>query len=157
MTKNLLLARKLHLIIEISINIQFLYFSNNDKIILTSLIGGEAMGENDIDIIDYYKIGFRIGEKRRECGLTQEALADIINKTAKHVSAIENGRSKPNLPTLLKISSALNVTVDYFTLGIFRDKDVKNITELLQLCRNEDLPIIKDIVQSFVDHNLNRK
>lgn len=157
MTKNLLLARKLHLIIEISINIQFLYFSNNDKIILTSLIGGEAMGENDIDIIDYYKIGFRIGEKRRECGLTQEALADIINKTAKHVSAIENGRSKPNLPTLLKISSALNVTVDYFTLGIFRDKDVKNITELLQLCGNEDLPIIKDIVQSFVDHNLNRK
>ncbi len=105
------------------------------------------------DTIDYYKIGFRIGEKRRECGLTQEALAVKVNKSPKHISAIENGRSKPNLPTLLKISSALNVTGDYFTLGIFRDRDVKNILELLKLCRDEDLPIIQDIVQSFVNHN----
>ena len=76
-----------------------------------------------------------------------------MKKSPKHISAIENGRSKPNLPTLLKISSALNVTGDYFTLGIFRDKDVENILELLKLCRDEDLPIIQDIVQSFVDHN----
>lgn len=120
---------------------------------ITSLMGGEVMKNDKKDTIDYYKIGFRIGEKRRECGLTQEALAVKVNKTAKHISAIENGRSKPNLPTLLKISSALNVTGDYFTLGIFRDKDVKNILELLKLCRDEDLPIIQDIVQSFVDHN----
>ncbi len=117
------------------------------------MIGGEVMKNDKDDTIDYYKIGFRIGEKRRECGLTQEALAVKVNKTAKHISAIENGRSKPNLPTLLKISSALNVTTDYFTLGIFRDKDIKNILELLKLCRDEDLPIIQDIIQSFVDHN----
>ena len=103
--------------------------------------------------VDYYKIGYRIGEKRRECGFTQEELAAKINKSAKHISAIENGRSKPNLTTLLKISAALNVTSDYFTLGIFRDNDTKNIDELLKLCRNEDLPIIKDIIQSFVNHN----
>lgn len=117
------------------------------------LIGGDVMIDEKDEEIDYYKIGFRIGEKRRECGLTQEALAAKVNKTAKHISAIENGRSKPNLSTLLKISSALNVTSDYFTLGIFRDKDAKNIIELLKLCRDEDLPIIQDIVQSFVNHN----
>ncbi len=111
------------------------------------------MKDNKDTEIDYYKIGFRIGEKRRECGLTQEALAVKVNKTAKHISAIENGRSKPNLPTLLKISSALNVTSDYFILGIFRDNNIQNIIELLKLCKEEDLPIIQDIVQSFVNRN----
>ena len=117
------------------------------------MIGGEVMTDDKDYVIDYYKIGFRIGEKRRECGLTQEALATKINKTAKHISAIENGRSKPNLPTLLKISSILNVTSDYFILGIFRDNNIENIIELLRLCKDDDLPIIQDIVQSFVNRN----
>lgn len=111
------------------------------------------MKDNKEAEIDYYKIGFRIGERRRECGLTQEALAAKVDKTAKHISAIENGRSKPNFPTLLKISMALDVTIDYFTLGVFRDRECDNIIELLKLCREEDLPLILDIVQAFVKHN----
>lgn len=106
--------------------------------------------DNQTQELDYRKIGFRIGEKRRELGMTQEELANKIGKTYKHISAIENGRSRPNIDTFVKICTALGVTADYFLLGIFRDRQDENLKELIGLCPEKYIPVVTDILESLI-------
>ena len=59
------------------------------------------------------EIGSRIKKRRRQCGLTQDQLADNLSETATNISKIENGR-RPNLSVdlLLSIAEALGVSMD---------------------------------------------
>ena len=59
-------------------------------------------------------IGKKIKVLRAKKGVSQQELADAINKTRALVSHIEV-TSKVNYYTLREISEALEVTVDYFT------------------------------------------
>ena len=54
-------------------------------------------------------IGIRMQAARKECGLTQEQLAEAIGKTVETVSNIERGVKLPALATLHTISQALNL------------------------------------------------
>ena len=57
--------------------------------------------------IDYKAIGQRIKIARIKKGITQEAVADIIDITPAHMS-----KTKVSLPTLIEIANALSVSVD---------------------------------------------
>lgn len=59
-------------------------------------------------------IGKKIKVLRAEKGISQQELADLINKTRTLISHIEV-TSKVNFFTLTEIANALNVTVSYFT------------------------------------------
>ena len=59
-------------------------------------------------------IGKKIKVLRAEKGVSQQQLADLINKTRTLISHIEV-TSKVNFYTLNEISSALGVPVSYFT------------------------------------------
>ncbi len=63
--------------------------------------------------INFEKIGKRIRQMRIEKGMTQEYLSQKANVNVSHISNIENNRVKVSLSTLVAISNALNVTVDY--------------------------------------------
>lgn len=65
------------------------------------------------DGIDYAAIGKRIRSARKKAKLTQEQLAEAIDVTPQHVSAIETGKTKLSLPTLIRISKAVNVSLDF--------------------------------------------
>ncbi len=54
-------------------------------------------------------LGKRIKELRKEAGLTQEQLAELIDIETTSLSGIESGRHFPSLPTVEKISNRLNV------------------------------------------------
>ncbi len=54
-------------------------------------------------------LGRRIKELRKNAGLTQEQLAEMINIETTSLSGIESGRHFPSLPTIEKISKNLNV------------------------------------------------
>ncbi len=56
-------------------------------------------------------LGKRIKELRKNAGLTQEKLAELINIETTSLSGIESGRHFPSLPTIEKISNSLNVTM----------------------------------------------
>lgn len=53
-------------------------------------------------------LGKRIKELRKNAGLTQEQLAEMINIETTSLSGIESGRHFPSLPTLEKIALSLN-------------------------------------------------
>lgn len=63
--------------------------------------------------IDYGRLGLRIRELRRERGLTQDALAEIVGCNTSHISNIENNYTKASLNVLLAISNSLDTTIDY--------------------------------------------
>ena len=54
-------------------------------------------------------LGKRIKELRKDAGLTQEKLAELIDIETTSLSGIESGRHFPSLPTLEKIAKNLNV------------------------------------------------
>ena len=54
----------------------------------------------------------RIREAREKANLTQVALAKMVNVTQGAVTQWERGATMPKLPTLMKLSSALNVSIE---------------------------------------------
>ena len=70
---------------------------------------------------DYYRgdavLGQRIKALRKERGLTQQQLGDMINVTKVSICCYENGTRTPTLDTLIDLANELNVELIYF-LGI---------------------------------------
>ena len=57
--------------------------------------------------MDSKKVGRRIKEARTAHGITQDALAQMIDLTPKYISNIECGAKTPTLPTFVAIANAL--------------------------------------------------
>lgn len=53
-----------------------------------------------------------VAERRKEAGLTQKQLANLLGLKRSSISKWENGASKPRAETLKKLADLLNCTVD---------------------------------------------
>ena len=56
-------------------------------------------------------VGRRVGELRRERGLTQEQLAEILELSVRYVQFVESGEENLTVTTLVKIANGLRVPV----------------------------------------------
>lgn len=94
------------------------------------------MKENDFTVL----LGHRIKKLRKERGLSQEQLAERIDKSVDTVSNIERGKFSPRLDTALELAEALDVEV--FELFQVRDLPLedKEKTKLL----DEIFDLLKD-------------
>lgn len=57
--------------------------------------------------------GEKLNQFRRYKGLTQEELAELINKTTDHISLLERGERSPSFEVILDLSEALDVPVHH--------------------------------------------
>ncbi len=62
-------------------------------------------------------MGTRIAEIRRSHGITQEALADMLGVSPKHISHTENATSCLSLKNLIKLCTIFGCSLDYLVLG----------------------------------------
>ena len=100
------------------------------------------------------QIGEQIKTAREQAKLTQEQLAELCDCTSTHISNIENGKSIPSLETFADICIALSTTPDYLLLGTLKSNSVpQTIIDGLNLCYNESLSIINDIISCFIKNN----
>ena len=58
-------------------------------------------------------VGKRLKEIRMKRGMSQQKLGDLIGVTKVSICGYENGTRVPTIDNLIKLSDALNVTVDY--------------------------------------------
>ena len=58
-----------------------------------------------------------VAERRKEAGLTQKQLANLLGLKRSSISKWENGASKPRAETLKKLADLLNCTVDELLKG----------------------------------------
>ena len=92
----------------------------------------------------------RLKELRIKKGLSQQQLGEIVGVTKVSVCGYENGSRVPSLETFADICIALSTTPDYLLLGTLKSNSVpQTIIDGLNLCDNESLSIINDIISCF--------
>ena len=101
------------------------------------------MADKELKLVE---IGNRIAERRKQLGLTQEALADKGDMTTQFVSYAEAGKRAMRPENLLKISSALEVSADYLLTGEIIDKDLLILSDKLRSLSPSQLRIIESMI-----------
>ena len=96
------------------------------------------------------ELGYRIMERRKKLGLTQEALAEKGEMTTQFVSYAEAGKRAMRPENLLKISSALGVSADYLLTGDLVDKDLLLLSDKLRKLPPSKLRIIENIIDESI-------
>ncbi len=94
------------------------------------------------------ELGKRIAEIRKEHNLTQEGLAEICSVTRQTISNWENGKSYPDLETLVLISDTFDVSLDAMLKG--DRKMVSEITKEQKQGRNSTIKMIAAVVAAIV-------
>lgn len=62
-------------------------------------------------------LGQRIRIRRQRLRLTQQQVAGALGLTPQYISAIEQDKRAPSLPSLAKLAEELGVTIDYLVTG----------------------------------------
>ena len=82
--------------------------------------------------IDYKEVGRRMSKRRKELGLKQYQVCEMIDVNYKYISNLETGRSAPSLDVIMRLCEALQTTPDYFLLGSDKGKTVISDSTLLE-------------------------
>ena len=92
-------------------------------------------------------IGSRIKELRKQKGLTQQQLGNLINVTKVSISCYEKGNRTPNLEKFIDLVNVLDTTPNYL-LG----RDVKVVAE-----EEEDYSIVLPKIDIQILKELNKE
>lgn len=98
--------------------------------------------------MNYQLLGRQARELRQRQGMTQEQLAEAAGLSVPYLSHIERATKKPSLESLVRLSAALDVTVDRLLAG---NQPKDNITfraeaqSLLEDCAPEEQQLLIDI------------
>ena len=107
--------------------------------------------------IDYKELGERIAKRRKVLNLTQDNVAEATGLSNNYISNIENNHSIPSIETLLKLCVVLDITPDYFLLGIFRhtnDSLLSRINQKIKLCDEKKQELVDHFITWLVDEKL---
>ncbi len=89
---------------------------------------------------DRYAVGERIQKQRQSLGMSQEELAERIDRATKYCSDIERGICGMSVETMLALSEHLHMSLDYMMYGIKSESQEKNVP----LERNELQQLLAD-------------
>lgn len=105
--------------------------------------------------LDYKDIGYRICQRRKALGYTQQKLAEMSNQEPSNISHIERGATKLGLPTLVSIANALGVSADDLLCGSILAADTifdKDAANLLADCTHTERKIILRTMQALKEN-----
>jgi transcriptional regulator with XRE-family HTH domain len=106
--------------------------------------------------INYHEIGGRIAARRKELRLTQEIVTNLTNISTNQLSNLENSRCVPTVESILKLSEALDVTPDYFLLGIVKNVNETPVCDIAQkalLCTDKQKRLVSEFIALLVKEN----
>jgi transcriptional regulator with XRE-family HTH domain len=104
--------------------------------------------------MDYYAIGQRIRNKRKQSMLSQEELAEKIGISTTHMSHIETANTKLSLQVLINIAEALHVSTDELLFeksGTVKEDSVDRIIDILGGRNETEQKIMIDIFEATAD------
>ena len=106
------------------------------------------MSNNDILLKD---MGKQISERRKDMKLSQEELAELAEVSPQLLSTAERGTKALRPENLLKISTALGVSVDYLLTGEIIDKDLSIISNKLKNASSTQVRSIEKIIDECIN------
>ena len=90
-----------------------------------------------MNLVNNEELKDRIKKLRKNKGLTQLELADMLHVTDKAVSKWETGEGNPEITILIEISKIFGVSIDYLLTGKEPEKELI-IMSKMELCCKED-------------------
>lgn len=94
---------------------------------------------------DRLAVGDRLRRKRLLLEMTQDEMAEKINRAPKYYADIERGNCGMSIETLLALSDTLNMSLDYILLGdidkereTIHTEEVSAVLNLLDSCNEKD-------------------
>lgn len=102
--------------------------------------------------LHYCSIGLRIRETRIAQGISQVALAELIDCSPTYVSHIENGTKGMSLETFIQIAKALQTPADILLaedLRLTSHQSSKEITEVVRDCNAYENRIMVDTLKAL--------
>ena len=96
-------------------------------------------------------IGVRIKVSREQAGMTQEQLAERINRSTQFVSTIERGVAGPSIETIISICDALSTTSEWLIRGIRNVPTAATITEKLSRLSPMQLAVVDRMMDNLLE------
>lgn len=104
--------------------------------------------------MDMKAIGRRIKAAREAKGLTQEALAELVDVTPMHISVIERGFKPTRMDTFCNIANALDVSADTLLQDVIdhsADSAPAELNDLLNDLPAKERRKIYHCVKAYID------
>ncbi len=122
-----------------------------------SVVSWEDESDNDSDRMgewmDQKIIGKRIKQHREAAGLTQMQLAEALDISPNHLSAIERGIKVPRLETFVKIANRLGVSADTLLTDVVWQARVARACQLddrLARLNHGQFKIVCDVIETLL-------
>ena len=106
--------------------------------------------------LDYTEIGKRIAKRRKELGLRQAQLSEMVDISDPYLSNIERAVSIPSTEVIMRLALALDTTPDEFLVGTARqgEEGWKDIAELLRPMKGKQLDLAKNFLTWLSEQDL---
>jgi transcriptional regulator with XRE-family HTH domain len=100
-------------------------------------------------------LGVRLAEVRRSKNVTQEALADMLGVSPKHISHVENATSCLSLKNLISFCKIFGCSLDYLVFGKQNNEALSKlpdeIVKILNTGSTEDIERLIRYLQVYVE------
>ena len=98
--------------------------------------------------LDYTEIGRRIARRRKELGLKQAQVCEMVDINDKYLSCIERATSIPSLEVIMRLAIALDTTPDEFLIGTtkYEDEEWRSIGEMMRGMDKKQLSLAKSFI-----------
>ncbi len=103
---------------------------------------------------NYEAIGQNISKRRRELGITQEKLAEMVNLSASYIGAVERGAKLPKLDTFIRIANALKISSDSLlsdVLGVSNEIAASELSKKIEHLSQFEQRRILNVVQTMIE------
>ena len=114
------------------------------------------MEKGDYVKLDYTLIGQRIARRRKELGLKQAQVCEMVDINDKYLSSIERAVSIPSLEVVMRLALALDTTPDEFLTGSIRyhEEEWRNVAEGLRGMNRKQLQLAKHFIEWLSDQEI---
>lgn len=105
--------------------------------------------------IDYKEVGRRMSKRRKELGLKQYQVCEMIDVNYKYISNLETGRSAPSLDVIMRLCEALQTTPDYLLLGSDKGEKIisdKTLIEKISVLDSKSKAIVSGVIDLLNDY-----
>lgn len=100
--------------------------------------------------LDKKLVGIRIMQRRKEFGLTQDALSEQIGISKNHLSSIERGVNIPTTQTIFQICNVLGHSPDYYLIGKL-SKEGTRALKLIQSMPVDSQKIVLRLIETYLN------
>ncbi len=96
------------------------------------------------------EIGARIRQKREALGLTREQLAEKADMSVTFLAEVELGSKGVSPFTIRKLCDTMHVSADYLIRNRELTTDFPTIVELLSNLDSEYIPLVEELLQTYM-------